>query len=100
MPMCNRLKSFLAAFVVAAAALYLTPAVAALVPYGYAQRSAQVVAFLRAAARRESFTLLDARSLSVFAGTPADFFDGVHLQAPAMHRLLAWILRRAALPRS
>ncbi len=72
--------------------------VAALAPYGYAQRSAQVVAFLRAAARRESFTLLDARSLSVFAGTPADFFDGVHLQAPAMRRLLAWVLRRAPLP--
>ncbi len=35
--------------------------VAALAPYGYAQRSAQVVAFLHAAARRESFTLLDAR---------------------------------------
>jgi hypothetical protein len=72
--------------------------VAALAPYGYAQRSAQVVAFLRAAGRRESFTLLDARSLSVFAGTPADFFDGVHLQAPAVRRLLAWVLRRAPLP--
>ena len=71
--------------------------VAALAPYGYAQRTAQVVAFLRAAARRESFTLLDARSLSVFAGTPADFFDGVHLQAPAMRRLLAWALRRGQL---
>ena len=74
--------------------------IAALAPYGYAQRSAQVVAFLRAAARRESFTLLDARSLSTFAATPADFFDGVHLQAPAMHRLLAWVLRHAALPHS
>lgn len=73
--------------------------VAALGPYGYAQRSAQVVAFLRAAARRESFTLLDARSLGVFAGTQADFFDGVHLQAPAVRRLLAWILRQAPLPK-
>ena len=72
--------------------------VAALAPYGYAQRSSQVVAFLRAAARRESFTLLDARSLPVFAGTPADFFDGVHLRAPAVRRLLAWVLRRAPLP--
>jgi hypothetical protein len=72
--------------------------VAALAPYGYAQRSAQVVAFLRAAARRESFTLLDARSLRVFASTPADFFDGVHLQAPAMRRLLAWVLHHAPLP--
>jgi hypothetical protein len=72
--------------------------VSALAPYGYAQRSAQVVAFLRGAARRESFTLLDARSLSVFAGTPADFFDGVHLQAPAVRRMLAWVLRRAPLP--
>ena len=72
--------------------------VAAVAPYGYAQRSAQVVAFLRAAARRESFTLLDARSLRVFAGTPADFFDGVHLRAPAVRRLLAWVLRRAPLP--
>ncbi|MEO9176029.1 MAG: hypothetical protein ABI317_11010, partial [Gaiellales bacterium] len=71
--------------------------VAALTPYGYAQRSAQVVTFLRAAAGRESFTLLDARPLGVFAGTPASFFDGVHLQEPAMHRLLSWILRRAAL---
>ncbi|MDX6597695.1 MAG: hypothetical protein QOE87_1582 [Gaiellales bacterium] len=72
--------------------------VSALAPYGYAQRSDQVVAFLRGAARRESFTLLDARSLSVFAGTPADFFDGVHLQAPAVRRMLAWVLRRAPLP--
>jgi hypothetical protein len=72
--------------------------VAALAPYGYAQRSAEVVAFLHAAARRESFTLLDARSLSVFAGTPAEFFDGVHLQAPAVRRLLAWVLRQAPLP--
>jgi hypothetical protein len=61
---------------------------------------AQVVAFLRAAARRESFMLLDARPISLFAGTPGDFFDGVHLQAPAMHRLLAWILGHAALPRA
>lgn len=72
--------------------------VAALAPYGYAQRSAQVVAFLRTAARRESFALLDARPLSTFAATPADFFDGVHLQAPAMNRLLAWVLRHAKLP--
>jgi hypothetical protein len=72
--------------------------VAALAPYGYAQRSGQVVAFLRAAARRESFGLLDARSLSVFASTPADFFDGVHLHASAMHRLLAWVLRHSPLP--
>lgn len=72
--------------------------VAALAPYGYAQRSAQVVAFLRAATQREAFRLLDARALHVFGGTPADFFDGVHLQAPAMHRLLAWILAHAALP--
>jgi hypothetical protein len=71
--------------------------VGALAPYGYAQRSAQVVAFLRAAASRESFTLLDARPLSVFGATPADFFDGVHLQAPAMRRLLAWVLRAAPL---
>jgi len=41
--------------------------------------------------------LLGARPLSVFAGTPGDFFDGVHLQAPAMQRLLAWILGHAAL---
>jgi hypothetical protein len=74
--------------------------VASLAPYGYEQRSAQVVAFLRAAARRESFTLLDARSLSAFASTPADFFDGVHLQASAMRRLLAWVLRHAPLPHS
>lgn len=73
--------------------------VAALAPYGYAQRSAQVVAFLRGAEHRESFTLLDARSLGAFAATPADFFDGVHLQAPAMRRLLAWVLRQAPLPR-
>ena len=72
--------------------------VAALLPYGYAQRSAQVVAFLHAAERRESFTLLDARPLSAFAATPSDFFDGVHLQAPAAQRLLAWVLRRAPLP--
>jgi proline iminopeptidase len=38
MPLCNRLRSFLAAFVVAAAALYLTPAFAALVPHeGFVQ---------------------------------------------------------------
>ncbi len=72
--------------------------VAALARYGYAQRSAEVVAFLRAAARRESFALLDARSLGAFAATPADFFDGVHLQAPAMRRLLSWALRHAPLP--
>jgi hypothetical protein len=71
--------------------------VTALAPYGYAQRSTQVDAFLHAAARRETFTLLDARPLSVFAATPADFFDGVHLQAPAMYRLLAWALRHAPL---
>jgi hypothetical protein len=54
-----------------------------------------MVAFLCAAARRESFTLLDAGSLSVFASTPVDFFDGMHLQAPTMRRLLACVLRHA-----
>ena len=65
--------------------------VEALQPFGYAERSRQVMAFLRAAQQRVSFTLLDARRVSTFGATTADFFDGVHLQRLGMRKLWRWI---------
>jgi hypothetical protein len=68
----------------------------ALGPLGWDSRHREVLAYLRALQRRDGFTFLDMTSLSSFGGSPSDFYDGMHLTLPNVHRLLDAILRRAA----
>jgi hypothetical protein len=65
----------------------------ALGPLGWDQRHAQVLRTLRNLRMR--FTLLDASSISTFGGRPGDFYDGVHMRAANMRRLVAWVVRQA-----
>lgn len=64
-------------------------------PLGWDTRHRQVLAYLRELRTRYPFTFLDMTSLSSFGGSPALFYDGMHLTLPNIERLLDAILRRA-----
>lgn len=63
-----------------------------LVALGYEQRRREAVAFLRSLQERYDFVLLDMTGLDAFGGSPAAFYDGVHMKVENTRRLIDAVL--------
>ena len=71
---------------------YQPQLLAALRPLGWATRHRQVLQFLTSLQPRYRFVLLDMTSIAAFHGSPADFYDGVHMRLRDMHRFLRTVV--------
>ncbi len=67
----------------------------ALGPAAYDRLNALLDAYLTSLAPRLRFTVVDARDLASFGGSPAEFYDGIHLRLPNMRLLLDLVAREA-----
>jgi hypothetical protein len=64
-------------------------------PLGWQRRHDEALRYLHGLATRMPFVLLDASRLKSFGGDPRAFYDGVHMTAPNVRRLVTWVLRHS-----
>jgi hypothetical protein len=62
---------------------------------GWDERHRQVVEYIESLHKRYAFTFVDMTSLSSFGGSPNEFFDGMHMTLPNVHRFLDVLVRRS-----
>ncbi len=67
---------------------------AVLEPLGWSARHRDLLNYLGSLHDRYRFRVVDMSQVSSFGGSPAGFFDGVHMELPNYHRLIDTVLAR------